>query len=130
MKIILNNGTELVPILINGYRKYIQGINRDCLEFYFASNVTFAQLDELFGDPINTSKIILQDSSESYLHENYTIRDALKYVPFVLSEATDTTPEVAEMRFSVVMAQKTYVETQIDSLRDTVDVLVLEGLGV
>ena len=43
---------------------------------------------------------------------------------------SSTALEITENRFTVVMAQKTYKEIQSDALRDTVDVLVMESLGV
>ena len=36
MKIILSDGTELTPILVTGGPKYVQGANRDTLDFVFA----------------------------------------------------------------------------------------------
>ena len=131
MKVILNNGTELDAIVVNGSSRHFQGANRDSLEFQFASNsVTFEQLDTLFAQENNTNRIALQNGEISYLHENYSLRVSMGFAPVVSAIATDTAPEIIENRFTVVMAQKTYKEIQSDALRDTVDVLVMESLGV
>lgn len=131
MKVILNNGTELEAIQVNGQSRYFQGANRDSLEFQFAKDaVTFEQLDMLFAEPENTKQITLQQGEEIYLHENYSMRVSMGLAPVVITPTTDTAPEVAEERYSVVMAQKTYVETQQQALQETVDMLVLESLGV
>ncbi len=133
MKVILNNGTELSAILVNGSTRHFQGENRDSLEFQFAkSAVTFDQLDTLFAEPENTKRITLQQegSEETYLHENYFLRVSLSLAPVVTAPSTDTEPEVTEERYSVIMAQKTYAEMQQEALQETVDILVLESLGV
>lgn len=131
MKVNLNNGTELEAIVVNGSTRHFQGASRDSLEFQFASNsVTFEQLDTLFAQESNTSRITLVNGETSYLHENYSLRVSMGFAPIVVAIATDTTAEVTENRFTVVMAQKTYKEIQSDALRDTVDVLVMESLGV
>jgi hypothetical protein len=141
VKIIFNDGTELEFIQINGRTQYIQGANRDCLEFQFAKDaVTFEQLDEVLGNPENTKRILIEGEPipnedggmtiPNYLYENYSIRVGLEYKPILLASATDTTPDVYEQRFAVTMAQKTYAEMQQTSLQETVDLLVLESLGV
>lgn len=131
MQITLNNGTTLNAITVNGSTRHFQGESRSSLEFQFAKEeVNFEQLDALFGDPENTKRITLQQGEETYLHENYILRVSLSLSPVVVTPATDTEPEVTEERYSIVMAQKTYKELQLESLRETVDILVLESLGV
>lgn len=140
MKVILNNGVELEAIQVNGQMRYFQGENRDSIEFQFTKTaVTFDQLDVLFSSQENTKRIMLtvtttngdgQEVAESYLHENYTLRASLSSGPVVITPSTGTELEVTEDRYSVVMAQKTYAELQQDALQDTVDILVLESLGV
>lgn len=131
MIVRLNNDTELEAILVNGQTRYFQGASRDSLEFQFAkAAVTFDQLDALFSEPENTKRITLQQGEEVYLHENYSLRVSLSIAPVVVTPATDTEPGVTEERYSVVMAQKTYAELQQEALQETVDILVLESLGV
>jgi hypothetical protein len=131
MQITLNNGATLDALVVNGSKRHFQGESRDSLEIQFAKEaVSFEQLDSLFGEPENTKRIILQQGDEMYLHENYILRVSLSLSPVVVTPATDTDPEVTEERYSVVMAQKTYKEMQIESLQETVDILVLESLGV
>lgn len=129
MKVILNNGTELTAEVVNGSSRHFQGASRDSLEFQFANaSVTFEQLDTLFSQEANTNRITLVNGETSYLHENYSLRVSVGFAPVVIAIATDTTPEVVENRFTVVMAQKTYKEIQANALRDTVDILVMESL--
>jgi len=132
MKVILNNGTELDAIVVNGSSRYFQGASRDSLEFQLSKSIlqTFEELDELFSNPSNTSKITLTAEGESYIHDNYTLKVQMALMPVVVTPATDTEPEVIEERYSIIMAQKTYKEIQLESLIETVDILVLESLGV
>ncbi len=132
MKLTLNNGTELDIIVANGSSRYFQGENRDSLEFQLSKSIpqTFEELDELFSNPSNTSKITLSEGETSYIHDNYTLKVQMALMPVVIMPATDTEPEVVEERYSIIMAQKTYKEIQLESLIETVDILVLESLGV
>ena len=130
MRVILSNGIELEAIIVNGSTKYFQSANRDSLEFQFAKTIplTFEELDLLFSNPLNTSKITLVNSGNSYIHDNYSLKVSIGLIPVVIQSATDTQEEVVEERYSVVMAQKTYNEIQMDSLVETVDMLVMESL--
>lgn len=132
MKVILNNGTELDAIVVNGSSRYFQGVNRDSIEFQLpkALPITFDELDALFSNPLNTSKIKIATDTAEYIHDNYSLKVSIGLIPVVIQSATDTQEEVVEERYSVVMAQKTYKEIQMDSLVETVDVLVMESLGV
>ena len=125
MKVILNNGTELTAEVVNGSTKQFQGANRSSLEFQFASvGVTFEQLDTLFADELNTSKITLQNLEAISLQENYSLRVSMGFAPVVVAIATDTTPEITENRFTVVMAQKTYKEMEATALTEMVEILM------
>jgi hypothetical protein len=131
MKIIFNDGTEMECIQVNGAIRYIQGANRDTLEFVFTPELyTISEVDEAFSNANNLKKVTLQKENEIGVHENYTIRTGLTLQPFVIVPETSTSPEVSEQRIFVTMAQKTYAEIKIDSLQETIDVLVLESLGV
>lgn len=132
MKVILNNGTELQGIVANGSTRHFQGASRDSIEFQLPKTlpVTFDELDALFSNSLNTSKIKIATDTAEYIHDNYSLKVSIGLIPVVIQSATDTQEEVVEERYSVVMAQKTYKEIQLDSLVETVDVLVMESLGV
>lgn len=128
MKIILANGKELNPILVTGAQAYVQGANRDTLTFIFSSEESMDELDEAFS-PSACESITVEDKYENvYVYKAYTIRAKLEKSPVVVVPATPETEEVKENRITVAMAQRTYAETQIASLMETVDVLVLESL--
>lgn len=125
MIVKLNNDVELECILVNGQSRYFQGSNRDTLEFQFAKNsITFDILDALFGNPENTSRIIITDNNGSFLHSNYSLRVEMNLSNIIIAPATDVNPEITEERFTVVMAQKSYQELQIERLQSAVDALI------
>lgn len=126
----LNNGTELQGIVANGSTRHFQGASRDSIEFQLPKTlpITFEELDGLFSNPLNTSKITLVNGEGAYIHDNYSLKVSIGLIPVVIQSATDTQEEVVEERYSVVMAQKTYKEIQMDSLVETVDMLVMESL--
>ena len=129
-QITLKNGTTVDVVQINGQTRYFQGANRDSLEFHFPkTGNSFDSLDALFTEA-NTAKIIVTNDEGSFVYEDYSIRAGMSLVPIVVTPAEGTTPEVTEERYTVTMAQKTYAEKQIESLQETVDILVLESLGV
>ena len=132
MIIKLKNGTELQGIVANGSTRHFQGANRDSIEFQLPKTlpITFDELDGLFSNSWNTSKIKIATDTAEYIHDNYSLKVSIGLIPVVIQAATDTQEEVVEERYSVVMAQKTYKEIQMDSLVETVDVLVMESLGV
>lgn len=126
MKIILNN-IELTPINVIGGRKNVQGANRDTLTFVFPADMSMAELDKAFS-AANCESITVEDGTGSYIHKGYTIRGELNKTTVCTAPETDGTPAVYEERINVVMGQRTYAESQIASLTETVDVLVLESL--
>lgn len=127
--IVKINGTELNAITVGGSTMHYQGAQRNTLTFYFDDTHSFAQLETAFT-PLSTARIELTDDDGTYLHDNYTMRVSMSFAPYCVSEETDAEPAVFENRYTVVMAQKTYSELQLESLQDTVDILVLESLGV
>ena len=128
MKIILANGKELSPILVTGDPRHIQGASRDTLTFVFPSDVSMAAIDQAFtADACEHITIIGDDGSEN-IHTGYTIRAELSKAPVEVSAATAETDAVYEDRVTVSMAQRTYAESHLASLTDTVDVLVMESL--
>ena len=128
MKIILANGTELTPILATGEHRFIQGQNRDTLAFVFPAAESIEALDAAFVPGACESITVVDDAGSEYIHKGYTIRAELKKEPMEVTQATVDTPAVMEERTLVRMAQRTYTESQMASLTDTVDTLVLESL--
>lgn len=126
MKIILNN-TELTPINVIGGRKNVQGASRDTLTFVFPGDMDMAELDGIFT-AANCESITVEDETGSYIHKGYTVRGELSKTTVCVSNETEDAPAVYEERIHVVMGQRTYAESQLASLTDTVDVLVMESL--
>ena len=128
MKIIFANGAELFPILVTGGLRHVQGASRDTLSFVFPADVGMDALDKAFtAEACESIKIIGDDGGEA-IHKAYTVRADLKKEPFEIAPATDSSEAVFEDRITVSMSQRTYTETQLASLADTVDVLVMESL--
>ena len=127
MKIKLSNGTVLSPILATGETRYVQGANRDTLNFIFPATEGMEALDAAFSTENCESITVLEavedpdgtTTEQSYLHKGYTIRAGLK------KEAVEV---IYEDRITVSMSQRTYTESQLASLIDTVDVLVMDAL--
>ena len=128
MKIILNNGKELSPILVTGGPRMVQGASRDTLNFIFPSDVSMESIDEAFtADACDKITIVGDDGSEN-IHTGYTIRAELSKASVEVTPATESEAAVFEDRITVSMSQRTYAESQLASLTDTVDVLVMESL--
>ena len=128
MKIILNNGKELSPILVTGGPRMVQSASRDTLNFIFPSDVSMASIDEAFtADACDKITIVGDDGSEN-IHTGYTIRAELSKASVEVTPATESEAAVFEDRITVSMSQRTYAESQLASLTDTVDVLVMESL--
>lgn len=126
MKIILNNGKELSPILVTGGPRMVHGASRDTLNFIFPATEDMAELDSAFSAE-NCEKItIIGDDGSENIHTGYTIRAELKKDSVEVTPATEEA--VYEDRITVSMSQRTYAESQLASLTDTVDVLVMESL--
>lgn len=128
MKIILNNGKELSPIMVTGGMRHIQVASRDTLSFIFPATEDMVELDSAFSAD-NCEKItIIGDDGIENIHTGYTIRAELSKAPVEVSPATDETEAVFEDRITVSMSQRTYAESQIASLTETVDILVMDAL--
>lgn len=128
MKIILNNGTELSPIIVKGSKQTVQGATRDVLSFVFPADVGMDALDAAFTAPACESINIVEDNGTENIHKAYTVRVGLKKETVEVAPATEDTAAVTEERITISMGQRTYQESQIASLTDTVDVLVMESL--
>ncbi|MFZ2538161.1 MAG: hypothetical protein WAX04_04600 [Oscillospiraceae bacterium] len=117
MTIRLTNGVEIQAITVNGTTRHFQGQIRDSLEIQLAKDTkSFDELDLLFADSNNTKVIKLIDGETEYIHDNYTLRVEMSLKPVVITNATSTTAEVTEERYSIILAQKTYIELQLDAI--------------
>lgn len=111
----LNNKNQLNVITVNGSSRFFQGQNRDSLEIQVAkTETTFDELDNLFANNENTSKIKLMNENQEFIYNDYTLRVEMSLKPIVISQSTSTEQEVTEERYSIVLAQKTYIEKQLD----------------
>lgn len=128
MNIKLNDNTELTPIMVIGETRRIQGASRDTLNFIFPETEDMAELDSAFSAE-NCEKItIIGDDGSENIHTGYTIRAELSKASVEVTPATEEAEAVYEDRITVSMSQRTYAESQLASLTDTVDVLVMESL--
>lgn len=128
MKIILNNGAELTPIMATGGPRYIQGVSRDTLNFIFPATEDMTALDAAFCAENCESITIVGDDGSEAINKGYTIRAELKKESVEVTSATESEAAVFEDRITVSMSQRTYAESQLASLTDTVDTLVMEAL--
>ena len=136
MNIKLSNGTVLSPILATGETRYVQGANRDTLNFIFPATEGMEALDAAFSAENCESITVLEavevpdgtTTEQSYLHKGYTIRAGLKKEAVEVTPATEEAEAVYEDRITVSMSQRTYTESQLASLTDTVEVLVMDAL--
>ena len=71
---------------------------------------------------------VYKRQEQSYLHKGYTIRAGLKKEAVEVTPATEEAEAIYEDRITVSMSQRTYTESQLASLIDTVDVLVMDAL--
>lgn len=127
MNIKLSNGTVLSPILATGESRYVQGASRDTLNFIFPDSAGMEALDAAFT-PGNCESITVEDSGTEYIHKGYTIRAGLEKKRVEVKPGSDSVTPVYEDRITVSMSQRTYAEHQLESLTDTVDVLVMDSL--
>ena len=116
MKIILNNGKELSPILVTGGPRMVQGASRDTLSFIFPADVSMAAIDQAFtADACEHITIIGDDGSEN-IHTGYTIRAELSKASVEVTPATESEAAVFEDRITVSMSQRTYAESQLANM--------------
>lgn len=118
MIIRFNDNTEIPLIKVQSREAYIQNSSREVYDFHFDQNeVTFEQLDTLFGDEEKVNKIYLMDDEEvTHMHEDYSIRVSLAYLPVEIVPETPNSPAQMENRFIVSMARKTYLEKTVSHL--------------
>lgn len=125
MKIILTDNTELNPILVTGGPRFIQGQNRDTLNFIFSATEDINVLDNAFNASNCESITIIGDDESEAVHKGYTIRAELKKESVEITHATESESAVYEDRITVSMSQRTYVESQLTALQDAVDMLCM-----
>lgn len=140
MYIILTDGTRLNHIGATGETRYLQGANRDTITFEFDETHSVDYLRSVFTEHnceviniVTEDEVTLEDGNIDIIHNNnyhegFVIRAEVAEKVKEIEPATGTTPAVTETRVFVTMAQRTYAETQIASLTETVDILVLEKL--
>ena len=138
---ILADGTKITHIGATGATKYLQGANRDTITFEFDASHSVDELRSLFTeqnceviDIVTEEVVALEDGTEQTIatdnyHEGYVIRAEVAEKIKEIAPATGTTPAVTKTRVYVTMAQRTYMETQLKSLTETVDILVMENLA-
>lgn len=108
-------GTTLTALAVNGQRTYFQGANRDSLEIQFAKDaVAFDVLDKLTANQANLKELTQTDGEKQSVLDNYSLRTGLSLKPVVIASATSTTPEQTEDRLCLSLAQKTYLEMQVE----------------
>lgn len=125
MKIILANGLELNPISAQGGKKTVQGASRDTLFFIFSADTSLDELDSLFAAE-NCESITIVEGDNRYIHSGYTVRDALKREPVLVSQETESSAPIYENKVIVSMAQRTYSETQMAEMQATINALLGE----
>lgn len=128
MKIILANGTELNPILATGGQKYVQGQNRDTLNFIFPATEDITELDAAFSAANCESITVTDESGAEYVHKTYTIRAELSKKSVEVTPATEEAEAAYEDRITVSMSQRTYAETQLAENSAAIDDIILSML--
>ena len=132
MQIKFANGTTLDVLSIDGESLFYQGATRDSLEVQLEKGAyPFDELEALTANPEHLRRLtILEDSGEILgVHEHYILRTEIAVRPVVLNQpVTPDEPPAMEERLCITLAQQTYLEQQLESLRDTVDALVLAAL--
>lgn len=128
MNVKLTDNTVLSPIVVTGETRHVQGQYRDTLNFIFPATEDMVALDSAFSAENCESITIVGDDGVENIHKAYTIRAELSKKSVEVTSATEEAEAVYEDRITVAMSQRTYAESQLASLTDTVDVLVMESL--
>ena len=127
MKIKLTDGTELNALGVHGRTINYQGVQRDSLIFLFDPQaITLEQVCTAFVAE-NCQSITIEDSSGTYIHENYTIRVEVgcgyKDMALTGGVGNDMTQCVY-----VRMAQSTLAEREIQQQQEIIDMLLVAAL--
>lgn len=124
MKIVLNNGTELTPLVITGGMKTVQGAQRDTLHFVFPAESGLDTLDAAFTEAACEDITIIGEDNSENLYHGYTIRAGLAKAGVEVTPATTEAAAVYEDRITVSMSQRTYAESQLLMLTSAVNTLL------
>lgn len=120
MKIIFKNDMELTPILISGGPRFIQGSNRDSLEFIFPE-MSLDLLKTYFTESNCEEIRIVDDEGGEYIHSGYIILSELsEKITEIQNEIFGEAPSY-EKRVHVIMGQRTYQEKEILSLKQEIE---------
>lgn len=130
MKIVLANNQELTPIIVTGGPKYVQGQNRDTLNFVFPASTGMETLDDAFTAASCETIKIVDGSNAENIHKGYTIRAELSKNSVEVTPATEETEAVYADRITVAMSQRTYAETQLAENSAAIDDIILSMLEV
>lgn len=116
MKILLNDNTELSVLMATGGSRYIQGANRDCLNFVFDENASMDTLDAIFTEANCEVIRIVGDDGSTAIYNDYAVRAELKQsFEQAQSENPDAEVQVVK-RITVSMGQRSYAEKQLAKL--------------
>lgn len=127
MKVILVDGTQLSPIMVTGETTEIFGAKRDVLNFVFDDKYTLEYLEQFFTEE-NCETLILKQSSTTLedgtvvdgsedIHTSYTIRAGLEKTYEETNETDEDGKQIYVTRLMVKMAQRTYAENQLASIK-------------
>ena len=125
MLIKLSNGTEMTAILVTGEIRYVQGENRDTLNFIFPATEDMISLDEAFTVSNCENIIIISDDNSEAIYKGYTIRAGLKKESVEVSNGTESEAPVYEDRITISMSQRTYMESQLVATQLAVEMLCM-----
>lgn len=123
MKVKFGDKTEMEAVVVTGGSRYVQGASRDALSFVFPAEAGLEAVDAAFTPERCEHITIEDDEGGEYVHTGYTVRCELTKAAVEVSPATAEAEAVTEDRITVVMAQRTYAETQLAQLLATVAAL-------
>lgn len=126
MKVILANGTELEPIIVTGSSRNVYGASRDSLAFVFPASAGMEALNGLFTAENCESITIVEDENTSFIHNGYSIRAELSLASVQTAPETAESEAVYEDRITVVMAQRTYMESQMVAMQAAIEMMCME----
>lgn len=127
MKVILNNGVEVTPIIVTGEKRNIQNARRDVLTFVFGET-SLDEIDGIFTTENCEKMVIVGNDNSEAIYKGYVVRAELVKEMVEVKGATAEESAEYETRVKVSMAERTYAETQLANLTEVVDVLLLENL--
>lgn len=134
------DGKSITLISVNDTdRQVIQGQLRRVIDAQFSLD-DYAAVESEIKLTGNTDTIMLIEETvddagnvigtpQQFTHTNFSIVQRLAKQSYMISAATDTTPEVDELRTSVLLGQLTYLEVQQKAQQAQIDALVLAGLS-